>query len=400
MKSIVFLPAFVAVLSILSACAPSQRQITDPTSERADRPYEIGDIVDLNQAGTVSFDRLMDRIQDARVIYLGETHVSRSDHEFQQRVIRALCDRSVPVTVAMEMFSRDTEEVLDRWSRGELKEKDFIEQSRWQQQWGYRWELYRGIFATIRDCRLKLIGLNLPHEVVSKVARQGLASLTPAERRLIASDLDLHDVQHRNRMEREFSAHPGVGLKDFESFYEAQLAWEETMAERLAQALETTGNHHPILVIIGKGHINRRFGVPERTQRRIPHDYKAITSVPLDAASQLTMGAELADYALVTDNPQFFHRPRALLGVMLEPLGTGHGFRIVRLTPHGAAAEAGLRTGDELLRIDGHRVATVADVRQAISGYPGYHTLLVRRSNQVLTLVARIRDEEKAQAEK
>ncbi|OIP90724.1 MAG: hypothetical protein AUK55_12405 [Syntrophobacteraceae bacterium CG2_30_61_12] len=378
----------------LAACAPTPHPGAEEPPEPAAGVHEVGDIIDPAAHEKLSFDRFIDRIQDAAVIYLGETHGSPSDHQLQQRVIEALSQRLGPVTVAMEMFAQSEQEVLDRWSRGQLGEQAFIEQSHWAEQWGYPYPLYRGILELIRDRKLPLIGLNLPSRVAGKIAREGLAGLNPSERQRVAADLDRADERHREHLKQEFSAHPWGGIRDFESFYEAQLAWEETMAERLARELTAALSPRPILVIIGKGHVNGRFGVPERTLRRVEHHYRVVTTVPVEAAAVAgEVTEDLADFAWISEPTRVPHGRRALLGVMLEPLGENRGFRVVRVAAQGAGAAAGIREGDQLLRVDDLRVTSIGELRRQLESFSGYHTVLIRRGKQVLTLVALIRQE-------
>lgn len=378
---------------LLAACAPVLHPGAEEPPEPAAGVYEVGDIIDLAAQEKLSFDRFIDRIQDARVVYLGETHSSRSDHQLQQRVIEALVQRLGSVTVAMEMFAQSDQEVLDRWSRGQISEQALIEQSHWAEQWGYPYPWYRGILELIRDRKLALIGLNLPAQVAGKIARVGLAGLDPSERQLVAADLHRADERHRDHLKQEFSLHPWGGIRDFESFYEAQLAWEETMAERLARELATAASPRPILVIVGKGHVNGRFGVPERTLRRIEHRYRVVTTVPVDTAAAAEWTADLADFAWIGEPLSMPHGRRALLGVMLEPLGADRGFRVVRVAAQSAGAAAGIRVGDQVLRVDDVRVTSIGDLRRQLESFSGYHTVLIRRGKQVLTLVALIRQE-------
>jgi uncharacterized iron-regulated protein len=59
--------------------------------------------------------------------------------------------------------------------------------------------------------------------------------------------------------------------KQLEPAFEAQVARDETMAERLAQFLSSpAGQHRTALVICGRGHCEYGLGTPARVSRRIP----------------------------------------------------------------------------------------------------------------------------------
>jgi serine protease Do len=68
--------------------------------------------------------------------------------------------------------------------------------------------------------------------------------------------------------------------------------------------------------------------------------------------------------------------------VRASSLPGGRGVTVSRVTDHGAAAQAGLKTGDVVLRIGKSGVRTPTDVANALGGYKTGDTLpvLVRRS--------------------
>ena len=238
-------------------------------------------------------------LREQRIIYVGETHVSQADHDIQKQILAALFAENKDLTLAMEMFPRRYQSVLDRWSAGSIGEAQFIEEAEWQKIWGYPFSLYRGLLTFAGDGHIKILAINAPPEVVRKISHNGLASLDPDERAQIADDFDFTNTEHRNMIQNEYDQHPQEHFKDFQSFYEAQLAWEETMAETLAQYLAARPAGAQLLVIIGNGHISYKSGVPERTYRQLPVDYKTIVTIPVDAGEE-SIDPALADYVWIT----------------------------------------------------------------------------------------------------
>jgi len=61
-------------------------------------------------------------LREQRIIYVGETHVTQADHDIQEQVMAALFGGNKDLTLAMEMFPRRYQGVLDRWSAGSMGE--------------------------------------------------------------------------------------------------------------------------------------------------------------------------------------------------------------------------------------------------------------------------------------
>lgn len=260
-----------------------------------------GDIVETATNAFLSFDSLIDHLSTSPIIYVGETHTSAQDHRFQQEILKGLYARNPSLMVAMEMFPREVQPWLDRYSQGLIPEKEFLEKVDWEKNWGYSFDLYRGLMHLARARRLKIIGLNAPIEVIDKIGQNGLSSLPPAERNRLASDFHFDHPQHREYLRREFAHHPRGNIKDFDTFVEAQLGWEETMAETLARVTASFSKEQQILVFIGKGHLLHRLGVPRLTRLRNDLTFKTVIPIPLDYPIR-TLSPDLADYICITES--------------------------------------------------------------------------------------------------
>lgn len=183
---------------------------------------------------------VLQQLAKANVIYLGETHDSPEDHQAQLEIIQELYRRNQKVAIAMEMFQRPYQDVLDRYLAGKITETQLIEQSEYEKRWGFSWEYYAPILDFAKEKKLPVLALNTPSEVTRKVARQGLASLTPAERRYIPPDVEIRtdNTEYRQMVQQAFQQHQVAGhgsSANFERFFTAQVLWDETMADAIAK---------------------------------------------------------------------------------------------------------------------------------------------------------------------
>jgi uncharacterized iron-regulated protein len=224
------------------------------------------------QGQLISTADMVRQLQQADVVYLGETHDRAADHTAQLAIIQTLHDRTPKLAIGLEMFQRPYQTLLDRYVAGELDEATLRDRSEYDKRWGFDWELYAPILRYAKAQKIPLIALNTPQEVTRKVSRQGLASLNWNDRRFIPplSEIRTAPDAYRKMLADIFtSMHPAGKTTDptrcFDRFFQAQVLWDETMADRIAQI-----PNRPIVVLVGQGHLVYRYGIPDRVDRRHP----------------------------------------------------------------------------------------------------------------------------------
>lgn len=210
----------------------------------------------------------------SQVIYLGETHDSEVDHRLQLEILTKLHQQNPNLMVGMEMFQRPYQSVLDRYLKGELTEAEFLDRTEYKTRWGFPWSLYAPIVQFAKAQKIPIVALNTPAEVTRKVSRKGLASLEPSERRFIPpiSEIEIGPPVYRDRIAQVFTEmHQGRGnSKGVDAFFQAQVLWDETMADRISQTFMRSPDPKPQLVIlVGQGHLLYGDGIPRRVQRRL-----------------------------------------------------------------------------------------------------------------------------------
>lgn len=246
--------------------------LAEPSTSPVNPPVEA-QIVSLRSQKTYTPEAILQILAKADVVYLGETHDSEADHAAQLAILQTL-DRLHPrLVIGMEMFQRPYQSVLDHYLAGKLTEAELQDRTQYQQRWGYPWEFYAPILRLAKARQRPVIALNAPTEVTRKVARSGLSSLTLAERRFIppTSAIALEPASYREHIRRMYDEmHQGKGNHtSFERFFQAQVLWDETMAERIAQVLQQQPGSL-VVVMVGQGHLVSGYGIPGRVTRRLP----------------------------------------------------------------------------------------------------------------------------------
>lgn len=229
-------------------------------------------VISASSAVSVEQKTLLDQLADAQVVYLGETHNSVADHKAQLAIIRGLFEREPKLAIAMEMFQRPFQDPIDRYLAGEITEAQLQKETEYRQRWGFDWEFYAPVLRFAKQHQLPVIALNTPREITKKVGRQGLESLTPEDYTFIPplAEIDVSNAAYRQKLKTIYEQfHPGPASEEgFERFFAAQVLWDETMAEKIAQTVRQQPNRI-VVVLAGKGHIEQGYGIPDRVARRL-----------------------------------------------------------------------------------------------------------------------------------
>ncbi len=261
----------------------------------------LGAIVGMRSGNVVAFDAMVDRLMAGRVVYVGEMHDQALHHAFQAKVLEAVVARAQgPVALGLEMFFRPFQPVLDAYVKGEIDEATMLERTEWKTRWGFGWEMYAPMLRLCREKRLPVIALNAPKEITRTVSKKGLDGLTPEQRATLPT-LDLNDAEHRAFVKEAFGAH-GASMppETFEKFYTSMVIWDEVMSSSVASWLEQAGPGAIMVVVAGNGHIENRWGIPGRAERKTKLAYKSIVQEVGGAGEEdgIEVSAKRADFAV------------------------------------------------------------------------------------------------------
>jgi uncharacterized iron-regulated protein len=239
-------------------------------------PPSLAQTVTTTTGETLVLDQVWEKLVQAQVVYLGETHDSKADHAAQLAIIQALYQRNPQLVIGMEMFQRPYQQAIEDYLADRIDEAELLKRTEYEKRWGFDWELYAPIVRFAKANKLPIVALNTPAEVTRKTSRQGLASLNLNDKRFIPpisaiqAGVTTSAAGYRQMLQEVFEqVHQGKGgAARFERFFTAQVLWDETMADRIAQLLRR--GDRPVIVLAGQGHIVYGYGIPSRVQRRIP----------------------------------------------------------------------------------------------------------------------------------
>ena len=255
--------------------------------------FEEETIISAKLAKPVTFDELISDLNSCRITYVGEKHTNTVHHQHQLEILKALFKDSPTLAVGMEMFDHTYQDVLDQWSAGQLDEKTFLRKVHWYANWGYDFSLYSGILEFIKENHIRLVGLNIPGYIPARIREGGIENLRDEEKKHLPEEIDTSNTAHREYLLEVFNHHHNIQDRvDFEDFYAAQSVWEDAMAEMIARHL----NDDRMVVLAGNGHIQFKYGIPDRAFKRTKASFRTVYLVP----AGIEVKSDIADYIWVT----------------------------------------------------------------------------------------------------
>lgn len=328
----------------------------------------IDDIVHIPTGEKVQFFHLQNFLDCARIIYVGEIHANKASHLVQLKILKACYEKfGNTITVGMEIFTRPYQPFLDQWTSGEIDEQKFLDETRWDKEWGFDYLLYKDILDFIREKKIPLIALNAPKELVRMVSKKGLKDLNEDEKKLLP-EIDTSDFFHRVYLERAVREHTDRSA-DLEKYNDVQCLWEEYMAQTIVNYLSSwEGKDKKMLVFAGNGHVIYDFGIPARVFRRnflpyytiYPAEFQGNKPTIEQSLFLQDIPLEPADFVWIIP-PHATQEKRIYLGIQIQKT-SDNKLVIQEISPESPAEKAELRRGDVILSIDGKIVKSVMEL--------------------------------------
>jgi uncharacterized iron-regulated protein len=247
-------------------------------------------ILRAGDRGEVSPEELIRDLKTVRVVFVGELHDHTGHHQAQLSIIRALKRASQPLAIGLEMFRKDSQAALDQWVSGTYPLSSFLKV--YEDNWSM-WEEYREIFTYARSQKIPMVGLNIPRELSSKVARNGFAALPEKERQALGNVRCAVSPEYSDHIRRAMGGHGGHG-QQFLFFCEAQILWDTMMAHHLADYLKANPASR-VVVLSGSSH-SWKFGMPRQLLEQMEVTYRVVLPEVDGRINRNELDRELTDY--------------------------------------------------------------------------------------------------------
>ena len=400
--------SIAAVILVLTLAVPAMAaaqdsswrlKIGDPARKDRDVAVVLDGIIDTASGKTLTASDLAAKLDDAKVVFIGESHTDIAFHRVQLQVIQELQKRGRDVLIGLEMYPYTEQASLDIWNQGKESEKDFVASSKWYKNWGYHWNYYRDIFLYARDKGMKMYAVNTPREVVTAVRKKGFQNLTPEEAARVPSKVDMSSEEHKQLFRAFFAGddnlmHTMSGAM-FDGMFAAQCTWDASMGYNAVQALKTFGGPRSVMVVlIGSGHVAYGLGIQRQAALWFDGRMASIIPVPVADSRGRPMGNVQASYAdYLWGLPKEDDPVYPSLGLSTRDNKGEAPLEVIDVPKDTVASLAGFKVGDVLQAMDGTPLknrevmnALMADKRWADSA-----VFTVVRGSETMTLTAYFR---------
>lgn len=103
----------------------------------------------------------LNTVSEARLVLMGDFHALQQSQKSQLRILKHLGAKKKKVVLALECFEHKDQELIHKFEMGKISEKDFLQQIRWQERWGFSFDSYRELIRYAIKMKWPLVGLNV-----------------------------------------------------------------------------------------------------------------------------------------------------------------------------------------------------------------------------------------------
>ncbi len=263
----------------------------------------------------VTLQDIANDMENHEVLFFGEEHNDSVTHYLEMRMLETLAKTyQNEVALSMEMFDRDVQTVMNEYLTGDIREKNFLKDSR---AWS-NYKDYKPMVEFAKKNKLDVICANAAGRYTNLVGRKGQDALMALSEDSYDNFAPLpYDTASGGYYEKlmGLTSHDASASKDTTkkpapmmsmggfNMIMSQSLWDATMAYSIAQYLR---KHRGIKVlqVNGRFHSDERFAVVTQLTNYRPRTKMLVISTGSDEAFPTIDWEQykhLGDYIIITD---------------------------------------------------------------------------------------------------
>ncbi|MEM1222248.1 MAG: ChaN family lipoprotein [Verrucomicrobiota bacterium] len=265
------------VFVFLSGCVSTRS--SSPAPAAPSKPVFAWSIF-LSDGSESDLPALLESFQTADIILIGERHDDPVGHEIKHMMTEALLEATPNAAVAMEMFERDEQGIVDLYISDQISTESLMKTTdarSWEGRDGQWLEWYQPIVDSVKshyDEGARIIAANSPRTYVKLARLEDFSALqTLADNgntSFAVPDTSVDDSAYEQKFRElmgfdgESGSHGNINL---EAFFRAQQVWDASMANSVVSAKSI---HPKVMLVAGDFHVADKGGTLIRIRDALP----------------------------------------------------------------------------------------------------------------------------------
>ncbi len=230
-------------------------------------------LLSLKKGKIINIFELVKEVEHYPIIFIGDKHNNNKTHEFFLNFLKELLKKNYNLYLANEWFTINHNTLLNNYINNKINNIELKEKRNWNNDVGYKWNLVKPIYETIKNSGNKLYGINISKKDKEKISLKDFKTMSK-ELKIFYKKLDFKVSSHQSLiMPFLKNCYQHNSIKSNENcekrMYRIQVAWDTFMAEecnRIANKVIKT-KKDKLIIFAGELHINYGVGIPLRFSR-------------------------------------------------------------------------------------------------------------------------------------
>jgi len=205
------------------------------------------------------------------VVYAGGDAGLLTVQEARLEALKAMREaRGSKIAVGFEAFDMNLQPALDDFTAGKISEEDLLQKAARQKGSAVDPAVYKPVLNFIARNKLRALALNVPKEIISKIEREGPASLNDEDKKLVPSPLKIS--KHKKYLEfLKTSFGGGVPVPAeapaWDNYLASVSAWNEAAGTRIADFINSNPGWS-LLIMAGNNRLAYNAALPASVKSR------------------------------------------------------------------------------------------------------------------------------------
>lgn len=225
---------------------------------------------------------LMQKIEDKKVVMVGEIHNQFEQHLAQLAILKAAHHKKPDAALAIEWIQAKYQSALDAFMRDEIDLLSFIEQTDYEKAWGYDIRQFLPILEYAKQNKISVYAIDVGKELVKKIYHHGMKALSKEEKSMLPEKMVALSAAQQSEIEQAMRVHQ-VSEEKIQNLVLAQRIRDAAMTENVLKTLEK--GHSQVIVLAGINHVLSGRGMSHVFDHKLSSE--EVVNISIQTAEQL-----------------------------------------------------------------------------------------------------------------